>query len=596
MKRPKTLAEQIAELEDPTPQDLDPEDAPESHDSEDDIGSAEDEHEANGRPEHYEIVGKSRLRKPDEPALGPEYRGARVSRSTLLQDSEDDSADGLPSSEEDDAASKEAEEEGWEEEDDPVIEGKMDHDETVQLEGSHLDRAKMNGKLSLANMKDAAEPVANGLSVKLDPSHNAGEESDNALDHQMEDKVNFYDAQEDQEGGESDGNESDDEDEDEAEVENEDEDTDADDEEDERKRPAKDESAQRIELRKMMSEEHKAVMTHITEATKADVEKGRAVKRQRQSYDGLLNTRIRLQQGLIAMNSLSATAQPEDYDPSTNGEAYAAAEASALHLWKQLTDLRAELHHATLGGAAAGRKHILDEVDSSTSPAQLWRLMQAQEAGAQPYRQAMLEKWSSKVRGVTSVLPAAKKLQPSAPQATITDVLNEHLSHPERLIQRTHVPRSCAPLQAQRGVSDDAAIYDDADFYQLQLKELVDQRMTDSVAASSAQAVASAQALQQWAAMREAKTKKRVDTRASKGRKLRYTVHEKLLNFMAPQDRGVWGRRQVDELFGSLLGAKMPFLLEDARELARRDAGLEQGEPEDAAEVEVGLRLFRSGA
>lgn len=86
------------------------------------------------------------------------------------------------------------------------------------------------------------------------------------------------------------------------------------------------------------------------------------------------------------------------------------------------------------------------------------------------------------------------------------------------------------------------------------------------------------------AARREARVKKRVDTKASKGRKLRYTVHEKLQNFMAPEDRGTWGERQVDELFGGLLG---------------RRVGLGKGEREgedggDGDGEEEGLRLFRS--
>ena len=56
---------------------------------------------------------------------------------------------------------------------------------------------------------------------------------------------------------------------------------------------------------------------------------------------------------------------------------------------------------------------------------------------------------------------------------------------------------------------------------------------------------------------RQFKVKKSVDTKASKGRKMRYTVHEKLQNFMAPEDLGSWGERQRAELFGSLFGRKV---------------------------------------
>lgn len=49
-----------------------------------------------------------------------------------------------------------------------------------------------------------------------------------------------------------------------------------------------------------------------------------------------------------------------------------------------------------------------------------------------------------------------------------------------------------------------------------------------------------------------------LDTRASKGRKLRYTPHDKIMNFMAPfKPEGSWHDEQVDELFGSLLGQRV---------------------------------------
>ncbi|CCF34073.1 Bfr2 [Colletotrichum higginsianum] len=68
--------------------------------------------------------------------------------------------------------------------------------------------------------------------------------------------------------------------------------------------------------------------------------------------------------------------------------------------------------------------------------------------------------------------------------------------------------------------------------------------------------------------MKEAKTKKHVDRRASKGRKMRFNVHEKLQNFMAPEDRRAWEQD------------------------AASDAEMEDDEEVDAEEA--GLRLFRN--
>uniref|UniRef100_A0A1B0GQ47 Apoptosis-antagonizing transcription factor C-terminal domain-containing protein n=1 Tax=Phlebotomus papatasi TaxID=29031 RepID=A0A1B0GQ47_PHLPP len=50
-------------------------------------------------------------------------------------------------------------------------------------------------------------------------------------------------------------------------------------------------------------------------------------------------------------------------------------------------------------------------------------------------------------------------------------------------------------------------------------------------------------------------TKKIVDTKASKGRRIRYVVHKKMVNFMAPNPYSSWTDEAKDELFSSIFGA-----------------------------------------
>lgn len=69
---------------------------------------------------------------------------------------------------------------------------------------------------------------------------------------------------------------------------------------------------------------------------------------------------------------------------------------------------------------------------------------------------------------------------------------------------------------------------------------------------------------------------------------MRYTVHEKLQNFMAPDDTGTWGERQRNELFGSLLGRRIR-LGEDAEDGVDE---VEDGDGEVMGGGEGGLRLF----
>ena len=74
-----------------------------------------------------------------------------------------------------------------------------------------------------------------------------------------------------------------------------------------------------------------------------------------------------------------------------------------------------------------------------------------------------------------------------------------------------------------------------------------------------------------------------VDTKASKGRKMSYAVHEKLRDFMVREDRGTWGEGRTGELFGGLLGRKV--------DRGVGEEGMEEAEGEEMDEE--ALMLFR---
>lgn len=309
----------------------------------------------------------------------------------------------------------------------------------------------------------------------------------------------------------------------------------------------------------------KAVLSAISDSARQDIEKGQAVRQQRKIFDGLLNLRVRLQKALVAVNTLGHV----EGDESTGPEAYEAAEEAALKLWNTIDGLRTGIK-----GSKVGEKRKRD-VDLSTPTATIWGYMHDDEEKARNQRRKTLDKWSGKI-GATTV-PVGNKLNLNAARNSISTVLEEQLLDPERLIKRSRVPRSCAPFQVSKSIKEDAGIYDDADFYQILLKELVDQRTADSEAQQSAGV-----ATVQWAAMKEAKTTKAVDRKASRGRKMRFTVHEKLTGFMAPEDRRAWEPEAIDRFFGTLFGRKMELNEEE-----------EESEEEINAE-EAGLKLFRS--
>lgn len=339
---------------------------------------------------------------------------------------------------------------------------------------------------------------------------------------------------------------------------------------------ADDEKSRRAELCKIMSEEQKTVVATISQAAKADADKGNAVKEQRKAFDSLLGVRMVLQKALVTTNTMAAT-EEKDSEEATN-QPYEAAEEAAIKLWNTLDAIRYDLQKAN--STSKSSKKRKRDIDTTAPSSAIWERMQALEVAAIDNRQSTLEKWSSKVRG-TAAMPVSRKLNPTANQQSITSVLQDQLASSDHLIQRTKIPRSCAPMQRDSKVTEDPNIYDDGNFYQMLLKELVDQRRVESIA----NPINAAGKTMQWTAVKEAKTRKGVDTKASKGRKMRFTVHEKLQNFMAPEDRRSWESHAIDGFFGTLLGQKMTLGEGDSDE---DDEG-NNGVPLE----EEGLMLFR---
>lgn len=534
--------------------------------------------------EHYVSVGKSKLRQKEAPALGPKYSGVRVSRSAL-----DDSDDGMPDDEEDSEDAEDSEDS--QEYDDPDT-ADLERDNIIDDEEIDSDEAFDEGEeamfrkkgFSFKDSKKATNgPKAlNGRSkraVAADFMSGSDEEeqddedveSDSAEDdesEQLDGSETDEGLSDDQEGSsaeddDDDGSDDDDDDDDD----DEDEDEDEDDEDEEM--GGTDTKDDRSGIRNLMQEGQKSVVATISQAAKADAEKGVAVRQQRRNYDALLNLRIRLQKSLVAVNSFGEVPDSDSEDK----EPYEAAEEAAIKLWTAIDGFRASL----LPEQKAGQKRKR-EIDPTTSSEEIWEDMQATEERASAKRKKVLDKWSNRVKSTTTTMNKTRQLGAAAGSQSLISVLEDQLVNSDRLVKRTRVPRSCAPVQAGRKMAEDPEIYDDADFYQLLLKELVDQRTSDTAAGGDATVPTV-----RWTAIKEAKTRKQVDRRASKGRKLRFTVHEKLQNFMAPEDRRSWEEEAIDRLFGTLFGQKMQ-LKED----------ISEDEGDDLAAAEEGLKLFRS--
>ena len=113
----------------------------------------------------------------------------------------------------------------------------------------------------------------------------------------------------------------------------------------------------------------------------------------------------------------------------------------------------------------------------------------------------------------------------------------------DRIIKRTQLKRTIYSIVGKkeekkiekaddlkdRHLKDyDEEIFDDEDFFNQLLRELIERRssdLTDPIALSRKSIE-----LQKL----KSKTKKNVDTKASKGRKIKFDIHKPMINFMAP--------------------------------------------------------------
>uniref|UniRef100_H2XXU4 Apoptosis-antagonizing transcription factor C-terminal domain-containing protein n=1 Tax=Ciona intestinalis TaxID=7719 RepID=H2XXU4_CIOIN len=137
------------------------------------------------------------------------------------------------------------------------------------------------------------------------------------------------------------------------------------------------------------------------------------------------------------------------------------------------------------------------------------------------------------------------------------------LSDRSRLIKRTRLKRSAYHVlgNIENLNSIDEEIFDDDDFYHQLLQKLIEQKSSSVVQDGIADSVEMTRQFLKLQRLRT-KAKKTVDTKASKGRKVRYHIHPKLASFMAPIDDTTWTHESRNRIIKSLFG-KLSFEAEE---------------------------------
>ncbi|KAJ2552731.1 rRNA-processing protein bfr2, partial [Coemansia sp. RSA 1933] len=553
-KRAKSLLEQIADISDPRPKEFDIEDDGVNDNAfignEQGSGSDEDGDDEELRREHYVDVGKSTLRRRQGLGdLGPKYTGSRVSRKALYQDNE--------SSEESESVESDA-----------------------QLE---------------AESEDEEEQGTDDSSSDEGSENNMGSESESDDDSEDESPRARFSLQQDDDDGSA----------------------------------AISQQRVREEIKKL-EEGEKALLKSITQTAKSDIEKGQHVLNQTRLWEGALDARIRVQKIVTMANELPqqdmfdelVASRFEDDKESDESNCLEVARQSIMLLIGSLADLRKSLASqneavtTSQEAVRAGTKRPASESVEDDEVVATWNELEELRAEFKPYRNESLENWSNKVQ-MSANVTNLKKFK--AVNQGIMHQLEQLLSGKDRLVERTQLKRTeCNVIGKESNDDDDddsedekrkesssvavdahlkdtdAEIFDDTDFYQQLLRELIESRMVDSNDPTGSLGV-------RWAAVKQqARSKNRVvDRGATKDRKIRYQVMEKLQNFMPPIPAGTWHEDMVNELFSTLLGQKVPQSMLDAdaedNAAASKSASVTESLV-NSGEIDIsdtrGLRLF----
>jgi protein AATF/BFR2 len=342
-------------------------------------------------------------------------------------------------------------------------------------------------------------------------------------------------------------------------------------------------SSDRAALKAILANDTAAVTSTLSAAADADAKKGKAVKRQYQTFDRLLDARIKLQKGLAAANDLT----PEFVSKSENSLAIQKVEEAALSLWFTIESIRHSLLDTQLSSndsAANSKKRKRPPPATTKTPTpELWSRTQSLSTQTLAHDRLVLDKWSSKARAASALPGPRSQLIDRSSQSrnNITAILDTYLaSESDKLVAQA----SSTPLNlSSTAHTQPASIYDDTPFYQSLLRDLIASRTSVGPLSNLAAATTTATLLPSVTRLHPRGSKnKHVDTKASKGRKVRYTVHEKLQNFAAEEERGTWEESARTEFFGSLFGARR--MLDETEHVEDR---AEDGEAE-------ALRLFRN--
>lgn len=290
-----------------------------------------------------------------------------------------------------------------------------------------------------------------------------------------------------------------------------------------------------------------------------DLVKGQAIKSQKALWDKALELRFLLQKPFFKSNKLpqepirsSFCEADEDVSAAYSDLIASSNKAieSLVHLQEALHDNNPSVVEATEEGESQYLKSSKEKEKIDFYKEKEWLQIFQAQSRVVPFRNKSVDKWQRKADVQSGA--AAKKVKLLAFNQNISDQVATYMRDPTKMIRSMQMRREsigvfgniaeqAGNVNEEGNVEGDPELLDDSEFYQQLLKEFFE--TVDPTSSESA-----------FYALKRLQTKKRkvVDRRASKSRKIRYHVHEKIVNFMAPEpmDLPLMAPKLFENLFG----------------------------------------------
>ncbi|OMO74312.1 hypothetical protein CCACVL1_16836 [Corchorus capsularis] len=385
-------------------------------------------------------------------------------------------------------------------------------------------------------------------------------------DEDEEDTEDEEEEEEEEEEEDDDEEEEDVEEEEEELEEDSDDDDDEEDEDDEEEEEGGNKDAEMEELEKVYEELHhqeQNILRNLKRHKDEDVQKGQAVKNQKALWDKTLEFRFLLQKAFSSSNRLPQ--EPIRSSFCASDEGVSAAYSDLLTSSKKTLDSLLELQEALLennpsitqsadgNSGQPSKKLSRDSKNLDMEDDEEWLRISQMNKRIASFRDKAIDKWQRKTEVTTGAAAIKSKLK--AFNQNISEQVATHMRDPSRMIKQMQQRRSTIGIfgAVTEGTNNahaeeahpegDPELLDDSEFYQQLLKEFFE--TVDPTSSETA-----------FYALKRLQTKKRkiVDRRASKSRKIRYHVHEKIANFMAPEPMNL--PPMAPKLFENLFGLK----------------------------------------